>query len=295
MVKRLLRNTLLHLGIFYHVKYSKLLDLYRYLVIPDYMRFNRVQELFFRGIVDGARLMPSQGKKIIFDIGANIGDKAEIFRRVADQVVCVEPDTRNVDILNIRFRHRSNVTVLSRAVDSQSGIKEFFVNDVDSAYNTLSEKWRDVLQHDNRFDADIHFQEQYLVETTTLDHLIEQFGMPVFIKLDIEGYEINALRGLTQPVPYVSFEANLPEFRTETIQCLERLAELSPEVYFAFSVQEGLQGELSDRYDLDSMRSVVRTTSVRFMEILASLHAGMETNRNNRRQELANAFHGEPR
>jgi len=47
------------------------------------------------------------------------------------------------------------------------------------------------------------------------------------VKIDVEGHELSALRGLNRPVPYLSFEVNLPEFRPEGLQCLQVLAELA--------------------------------------------------------------------
>ena len=40
----------------------------------------------------------------------------------------------------------------------------------------------------------------------TLDALIARHGVPRFCKIDVEGYEAEVLRGLTQPIPALSFE-----------------------------------------------------------------------------------------
>jgi FkbM family methyltransferase len=41
---------------------------------------------------------------------------------------------------------------------------------------------------------------------TTLDELIGKHGVPVFIKIDVEGFEEAVLQGLSQPVRALSFE-----------------------------------------------------------------------------------------
>src|SRR6202042_3395213 len=67
-----------------------------------------------------------------------------------------------------------------------------------------------------------------LVQTTTLQELIAKYGVPFFVKIDVEGHELNALRGLQWPVPYLSFELNLPEFRSEGEECIGVLKGLEP-------------------------------------------------------------------
>ena len=88
----------------------------------------------------------------------------------------------------------------------------------------------------------LEFAEKKNVETTTLDHLSAEYGLPFFVKIDVEGYELRVLRGLRHPVPYLSYEINLPEFRQEGLECLEVLRTLAPdgECNYASDVSRGL-------------------------------------------------------
>jgi hypothetical protein len=60
---------------------------------------------------------------------------------------------------------------------------------------------------------------------TTLDRLIEQYGTPSFIKIDVEGFEYQVVKGLTQPVKTLSLEFT-PEFIESTFKCIDHLQRL---------------------------------------------------------------------
>lgn len=80
------------------------------------------------------------------------------------------------------------------------------------------------------------------METTTLKQLITAHGSPFFIKIDVEGYESTVLRGLQRPVPYLSYEVNLPEFRPEGLECVRVLNGLADDGTFnyTFDTKRGL-------------------------------------------------------
>lgn len=44
------------------------------------------------------------------------------------------------------------------------------------------------------------------VETDTLDHKIQKYGIPYYIKIDVEGYEFEVLKGLSKPIEIISIE-----------------------------------------------------------------------------------------
>lgn len=172
---------------------------------------------------------------LIFDIGANEGAKTDVFLRLGARVVAVEPNdecSRNLEerFLELRIKPRP-VTIVNTAVSNKSGTEEMIIDGPGSAVNTLSPKWAEFLKKNKAGFAYRHcgleFKQTQLVKTTTLDEIIAQYGLPFFVKIDVEGHELSVLRGLHQPVRYLSFEVNLPEFRSEGMQCIRVLAELS--------------------------------------------------------------------
>jgi hypothetical protein len=74
-----------------------------------------------------------------------------------------------------------------------------------------------------------------VVQVTTLDALIAEHGQPRFVKIDVEGGEVEVLAGLSRPLAWIAFEC-LPSGREATARCLDRLAELGR---YRFNLVEG--------------------------------------------------------
>jgi len=73
------------------------------------------------------------------------------------------------------------------------------------------------------------------VPVRTLDDLIDEFGEPAYIKLDVEGSESAAIAGLTRPVRLVSFETH-GQTRDDARLAVARLLELGP---YEFNLSPG--------------------------------------------------------
>jgi len=232
-------------GLYHRLRTSSVHELYWRIGGKHWILAREKQLDFYRRFL--TELRPGD---LIFDIGANEGFKADLFMRLGARVVAVDPDETNQSILRQRFARlrlvRKPIVIVGKAVSDNSSLETMWIDGPGSAVNTLSQKWATTLNANKarhtHGHSGLNFARQKTVETTTLEQLMSAFGVPIFIKIDVEGYELNVIRGLQRPVPYLSFEVNLPEFRSEGLQCVEILARLAAAGKFNYAVdcEQGL-------------------------------------------------------
>jgi len=159
---------------------------------------------------------------LVFDIGAHVGDRIAAFRRLGARVVAAEPQPALATLL--RWMYRRDVVIEPVAVGAREGTIALKINVANPTVSTASDAFVDAAR-----DAD-GWREQAWSKTeqvpvTTLDALIARHGVPVFIKIDVEGFEADALAGLTQAVPALSFEFTTIQ-RDVALACIARCAAL---------------------------------------------------------------------
>lgn len=225
-------------GVYYRLKNSFVYDLY-WKVADRRLIEARSKELeCYRSLLSGFR----KGD-LIFDVGANDGTKTDVFLRLGARVVSIEPDEANQEILRGKFlQYRvvpKRVVLVGKALSDKNAVETMWIDGPGSAVNTFSRKWVETLKTDKeKFEHShfgLEFAQRKFVETTTLEDLIRAYGLPFFVKIDVEGYEVSVLRGLKRPVPFLSFEVNLPEFRQEGIECVKLLDGLDANGEFSFA------------------------------------------------------------
>jgi FkbM family methyltransferase len=166
---------------------------------------------------------------LVFDIGANIGQKLDIYLSLNARVVAVEPQSNCFTILKSKYQGCSNVVLVKKAVGDKTGKTEMYVCDDANVLSTLSRTWQK-----GRF-SNYNFNRKISVEVTTSDKLIEHFGLPKFCKIDVEGFEYQVLSGLSYQIPYLSFEF-AREFFQDTHNCIKLLVEKG---YKYFNIVKG--------------------------------------------------------
>jgi FkbM family methyltransferase len=174
---------------------------------------------------------------LVFDIGAHIGDRVASFRRIGARVVAVEPQPAFATAIGMlyqnRMLHRRGTTVMieRKAVGRHSGEVRLMVNIDNPTVTTASNAFIDAAQDAPGWQGQ-HWDKSIRVPMTTLDALIEEYGAPSFIKIDVEGYEEEALMGLTQPVAALSFEFTTIQ-REVARACVTRCAALGMTLFNA--------------------------------------------------------------
>jgi hypothetical protein len=104
-------------------------------------------------------------------------------------------------------------------VAANEGKQELLICSADTTISTMSKEWTQ-----GRFAGE-SFDRREIVSTTTLNSLIEQHGVPAFAKIDVEGFELEALLGLTPPHPAHSIEL-AGEVHDKTNRCVQHLEPL---------------------------------------------------------------------
>lgn len=161
---------------------------------------------------------------LCFDVGAHVGNRVRVWRGLGARVVAVEPQPQMMAWLRRLYGRSPQVALVASAVGAKVGQATLHVSSRTPTVSTLSANWISAVQQDPSF-ARVAWDTALTVPLTTLDALIAQYGRPTFCKLDIEGYELEALRGLSQPLPVLSFE-HIPTAHDLTAACIDRLAEL---------------------------------------------------------------------
>ena len=160
---------------------------------------------------------------LCFDIGAHLGSRVEVFLSLGAKAVAVEPQPACVRHLRAKYTLHPRVVVLACGLDRQIGHQQLILSNTHSVLASMSKEFT-TLYHE-RSPATRSWGKTITVRVTTLDWLIERYGLPAFCKIDAESYDDQILHGLSQPIKALSFEYHLVRMQC-ALNCLARLQEL---------------------------------------------------------------------
>lgn len=150
---------------------------------------------------------------LAFDIGYNLGNfSKEVLKKFPD--ACVVGVEANASIIPYAYTHE-NIAIVNAAIsDKSNDYIEFYTSPVHTI-STANKKWME-----GRFKT-LQWNIPIEVITITIDDLIKNYGNPDLIKIDVEGYEFTALKGLTKKSGMLLFEWTEENFYTETVNCVD--------------------------------------------------------------------------
>jgi FkbM family methyltransferase len=161
---------------------------------------------------------------LVFDVGAHVGDRIAAFRRLGARVVAVEPQPALVTTLKLIYGRDGAVAIEPVAVGRSAGAIELKLNIDNPTVSTASEAFIAAADGAPGW-AGQAWTRSVRAPVTTLDALIARHGTPSFIKIDVEGFEAEALTGLTRAVAALSFEFTTIQ-RDVAAAAIERCAAL---------------------------------------------------------------------
>jgi len=133
---------------------------------------------------------------VVFDVGANIGSRTNIFLKLGATVIAVEPQVYCAGILKNKYGNNNKFILINKALAEKEGQAEMMISDA-CTISSLSKEWVEAVRKSGRFQGHNWGGDRNIVQTTTLDKLIDQYGFPSFIKIDVEGFEYEVIKGLT--------------------------------------------------------------------------------------------------
>ena len=169
----------------------------------------------------------SSVENLIFDVGLNIGQDTGFYLSQGYQVLAIEADPTLAEAARKKF-HREiregRLEVLNVGIAEKDGLADFWIREEKPEFNSIR---REIAARDSY----AHHSTQ--IPVLRFASVIERYGIPHYLKIDIEGNDMLCLDGLnpaTRP-KYLSVESECPldeqsgsvEDGLRTLQKLESL------------------------------------------------------------------------
>lgn len=160
-----------------------------------------------------SKLLKDEGylNSTCLDVGANIGNHTIVFASLFNKVIAFEPNHEVLPLLKYNTSHFNNVEIM------EYGAGEYAtqLRATASRHNIGGASIKRALNEDGNSD-----KAEYVFNIKSIDEMIGASIKDIsFIKLDVEGQELSALKGAAKIIdtcsPIISMEVHKEEFETE--------------------------------------------------------------------------------
>ena len=145
---------------------------------------------------------------LIYDIGLHKGEDSEFYLKKGFRVVAVEAVPELCEIARNRLREyvdSGQLTIVNMAIAERRGPVKFFVNQMLSVWGTSRPDWAQYLEMTKGAKS-----VEIMVPGVPFKEVLHEFGVPYYLKIDLEGTDLLCLQGLSgtnNPPRYVSIES----------------------------------------------------------------------------------------
>jgi FkbM family methyltransferase len=174
-------------------------------------------------------------RNLIFDIGMHTGRDTEFYLKKGFSVISVEANPQLVEIGREKFKSEitnGQLVIIDKAISDTNGSIDFFVFENKDDWGTINPDWN------RSMDSNV---KTIKVDTVSLKSLIEKYGTPYYLKIDIEGADILCLKSLlkmNERPEYISIELLTPNNLGKEVDSLDILCHLKALGYNKFSISD---------------------------------------------------------
>ena len=163
--------------------------------------------------------------KYFIDVGAHKGEfLSYILNLNYKKIYCFEPQKKIFKILNKNFENKKNVKLFNLGLAHKNSKIIFYENKL-TATSTFSKSKNTYFLKIKNFilNSKDSYIDKYIINTRTLDEIfLNKKIYNIFLKIDVEGFEINVLKGakktLSKKVKYILIERHFFQLESNSTE-----------------------------------------------------------------------------